>query len=153
MWKTIPTHPNYEVSTFGEVRRVGSVKLLKLSTKLGTHPYQRAHLSTDGKARYISVHRLVLETFVESCPEGHECLHIDDNPRNNKVDNLKWGTPKENHSSIKRKGERNGRARLTVEDVAFIRSFIGPLNELVDRFGVSYGYLKNLRSRITWKHV
>ena len=152
-WKTIPTYPNYEVSSFGEVRRVGSDKPLKLSTKKGKHPYQRAHLCKNGKAKYILVHRLVLETFVGPCPKGYQCLHLDNNPRNNKLDNLRWGTPKENHSTINRNGERNGRAKLTSEDVAFIRSYTGPLKDLVNRFDVSYTYLTNIRAYITWKHL
>ena len=152
-WKVIPTYTNYEVSNLGEVRRVGSAKPLKLDTKKGTHPYQRAHLCKDGKARYILVHRLVLETFVGPCPKGHQCLHLDDNPRNNKLDNLKWGTPKENHSTINRTGEHNGRAKLTKKDVAFIRSYTGPLKDLVGLFNVSYKYICNIRTHTTWKHV
>jgi hypothetical protein len=153
MWKTIPTYPNYEISDLGEVRRVGKAKLLKLTTKQGTHPYQRAHLCINGKSKTCVVHRLVLETFVGPCPESHQCLHLDDNPKNNKLENLKWGTAKENHSTINRKGERNGRAKLTIKDVVFIRSYTGTLKELVERFNVSYKYLANIRSRITWKHV
>lgn len=152
-WKVIPTYPNYEVSNLGEVRRVGSTKPLKLSTKQGKFPYQRAHLCQDGKAKYILVHRLVLEAFVGPCPEGHQCLHLDSNPRNNKLDNLKWGTPEENHSTINRNGERNGRAKLTKQDVAFIRSYTGPLKDLTKLFNVSYKYITNIRARTTWKHV
>ena len=153
MWKTIPTYPNYEVSDLGEVRRIGKARLLKLTTKQGKHPYQRANLCINGKSKTCAVHRLVLQAFVGPCPDGYECLHLDDNPRNNKLENLKWGTTKENHSTINRKGEHNGRAKLTVKDVVFIRSYTGPLKELVECFNVSYQYLANIRSRITWKHV
>lgn len=152
-WKRIPTYPSYEVSNLGEVRRVGSEQPLKLSTKKGRHPYQRAHLCQDGKAKYILVHRLVLEAFVGACPKGHQCLHLDNNPRNNRLDNLKWGTPKENHSTINRQGESNGRARLTTDDVAFIRSYTGPLKDLVAKYDMSYNHITNIRSNIAWKHV
>lgn len=152
-WKVIPTYPNYEVSNFGNVRRVGSTKLLALSTKRGTHPYQRAHLCQDGKARYILVHRLVLEAFIGPCPKGYQCLHLDNNPRNNRLDNLRWGTPKENHSTINRKGERNPRAKLSAENIAYIRSYTGPLIDLVDQFNVSYKHITHIRSNITWKHL
>jgi HNH endonuclease len=36
------------------------------------------------------VHRLVLETFVGLAPEGCECDHIDRNPSNNNLENLRW---------------------------------------------------------------
>ena len=37
------------------------------------------------------MHRLLLETFVGSCPNGMECRHIDGNSTNNSLDNLCWG--------------------------------------------------------------
>lgn len=152
-WKSIPTYPNYEVSNLGQVRNKTTGNLLSLATKKGRHPYQRAHLCQDGKARYILVHRLVLEAFVGPCPKGQQCLHLDSNPRNNRLDNLKWGTPVENHSTINRSGERNGRAKLTADDVIFIREYTGKLRDLVTMFNVSYKYITNIRSNITWKHL
>ena len=107
----------------------------------------------DGEAKYVLVHRLVLETFVGPCPAKHQCLHLDSNPRNNRLDNLKWGTVVENHSTIKRSGENNGRSKLNLDDVIFIREYTGRLKDLVDMFNVSYGYITNIRSNITWKHI
>ena len=150
-WKTIPTYSSYEISNYGQVRRIGSNKNLSASTKKGKHPYQRVHLCKDGKARYLLVHRLVLEAFVGPCPPGYQCLHLDNNPRNNRLDNLKWGTPKENHSTIDRTGEKNGKAKLTLADVKYIRAYTGPLKDLVTQFNVSYKHLTNIRSNITWK--
>jgi hypothetical protein len=55
--------------------------------------------------RYIHVHkgksykvaRLVCEAFHGMpSPQTPYCLHIDENSRNNKPSNLKWGTQKEN---------------------------------------------------------
>ena len=152
-WKVIPTYPNYEISSEGQVRSRITNKKLSLNTKSGRHPYQRVHLSKDGRDRYILVHRLVLEAFVGPCPSGHQCLHLDDNPRNNKVDNLKWGTPKDNCRSIERKGSANPRAKLTPELVKHIRQYSGPLKPLAEELGVSCKYLSNIRSNITWKHL
>jgi hypothetical protein len=152
-WKSIPTYPNYEVSNLGQVKNKASGLILSLSTKKGRHPYQRAHLCCDGKVKYVLVHRLVLETFVGPCPAKHQCLHLDSNPRNNRLDNLKWGTVVENHSTIKRSGENNGRSKLNSDDVIFIREYTGRLKDLVDMFNVSYGYITNIRSNITWKHI
>ena len=43
------------------------------------------------------VHRLVLEAFVGPCPEGMECCHGDGNGCNNRLENLRWDTPRNNH--------------------------------------------------------
>lgn len=152
-WKPIPTYPNYEVSNLGQVKNKLTGRLLSLSTKKGRHPYQRAHLCQDGKSRYLLVHRLVLEAFVGPCQEGQQCLHLDSNPRNNRLDNLKWDTVVENHKTIDRNGEKNGRSKLSADDVIFIKEYTGRLKDLVEMFNVSYGYITNIRSNITWKHL
>lgn len=43
-----------------------------------------------------TVHSLVLEAFVGPCPEGMEARHLDDNPTNNHLSNLVWGSRSEN---------------------------------------------------------
>jgi hypothetical protein len=43
------------------------------------------------------VHRLVCEAFNGPPPSpGLDCEHIDENPRNNRPENLRWATRKEN---------------------------------------------------------
>lgn len=45
----------------------------------------------------MKVHRLVCEAFHGPAPKGMEIvIHIDEDATNNKADNLKWGTQKEN---------------------------------------------------------
>lgn len=41
------------------------------------------------------VHRLVLEAFVGPCPEGMECRHLNGDRSDNRLENLCWGTPKQ----------------------------------------------------------
>jgi hypothetical protein len=63
--------------------------------------YKRINLS-DGQSRksrkkkQLMVHHLVLRAFVGPCPAGMQTRHLDGNPANNRLDNLCWGTPKEN---------------------------------------------------------
>lgn len=79
-----------------------------------------------GYKRYY-IHRLVLLAFVGPCPPGMECCHIDGNPINNRLSNLRWGTRRENMEDRVRHGcdnggIRNGMSRLTVADVVEIRN-------------------------------
>ncbi len=60
------------------------------------------HVVLEGVDR--TVHSLVLETFTGPCPPGMEALHADDNPGNNRLSNLSWGTRSENSYDAIRNG-------------------------------------------------
>lgn len=63
----------------------------------------------------VDVHRLVALTFIPN-PENKPCVcHANDNPSDNRVENLWWGTHKENMQDMIRKG-RDGHCR-TIRDV------------------------------------
>jgi hypothetical protein len=54
--------------------------------------------SDEGKWVSVYIHRLVAKSFLEN-PNNHpNVLHLDDNPKNNNLNNLKWGTQSENIS-------------------------------------------------------
>lgn len=50
------------------------------------------------------VHRIVLEAFVGPCPEGMEALHENDDPGDNRLANLTWGTRSDNQHDRVRNG-------------------------------------------------
>lgn len=56
----------------------------------------QVRLKVDGNTFVRFVHHLVLEAFVGPRPEGMRGLHRDDNPFNNSVGNLYWGTAQDN---------------------------------------------------------
>ena len=56
-------------------------------------------LSKEGKLRPVRVHRLVAEAFIPN-PENKPFIdHIDTDSTNNKVENLRWVTAKENSNN------------------------------------------------------
>lgn len=91
-WTTIPSYPDYQVNTFGDIRNRKTGLILKqFSDRYG---YMRVSL---GSINNVYVHRIVCETFY-GLPEGVRCHvnHIDGDRKNNNVLNLEWCTPSEN---------------------------------------------------------
>ena len=152
-WEPIAGFSNYEISEDGNVRNIHTGHILKHNIKKGNAPYHRVHLSEKGRATYKLVHRLVLETFVGPCPEGMQTLHHDDDPNNNCLSNLSWGTPIDNHKTIDRKGENNGKCRLTPDDVRAIRQSDEPYRVIAARFNITTGYVSTIKINRTWKHL
>lgn len=111
------------------------------------------------RGKSLHVHSLVLQSFAGDPPPGCECLHIDGNPANNRLENLRWGTRLENvrdsitHGTVAR-GERNGTAKLNAEAVSAIRSaYAGggvSLLELGRQFGVSATAVQHVVTFKTW---
>ncbi len=111
IWIDIPNHIDiYQVSNIGRVRsldRLDSLgrrrrgQILKLRLK---DDYSYLFLHENGRPKYHSVHRLVLETFKEPCPEGMECCHNNNNRSDNRLENLRWDTKSNNALDRKKHG-------------------------------------------------
>ncbi len=96
MWKDIPGHEGrYQASDEGKVRSLIG-KNPKVLSPCFLKGYEAVGIAHGGKSKLITVHRLVLMTFVGVCPEGKEARHIDGDNRNNRIENLEWATHLEN---------------------------------------------------------
>lgn len=107
-WKVIPGYGNYEVSSFGKVRNKKTGRILKPHGKGG---YLHVGLSSSGKGKSTSVHRLVALTFLENADNKAHVNHKDKNRSNNNINNLEWCTPLENNvhkcASLEQKTNQN----------------------------------------------
>lgn len=108
LWNPIPAYEAlYEVSNEGEVRSIAYLssrtnriiprhapRMLRQET---SHDgYKRVVLSSNGIHRHFSVHRLVAMAFVPNPYKMPQINHIDENPANNRADNLEWCSGKQN---------------------------------------------------------
>ena len=102
-WKQIKGFPNYEVSTYGNVRNVKTGKILKQNKR--PNGYLIVFLYNNGKRQLLSVHVLVAKAFLPDTghnPDGtlmvghHEVNHKDQNKKNNNLLNLEWTDHKYN---------------------------------------------------------
>ncbi len=92
-WRPIPGWEGlYQVSDHGRVRSLRTGKILKA----GMNRRHRHVALCSGGGKSFRVHRLVMEAFVGPLPEGMEVRHLDDDPDNNRLSNLVYGTRSEN---------------------------------------------------------
>jgi len=167
-WRAVVGFPEYEVSSDGRVRRVipfdvGRYKNreipFELKQQISTNKYPRITLTRKGNKTHHSVHRLVLTSFIGSCPDGHEAAHEDGDRSNNNLSNLSWKRPidnaadKERHGTMVR-GTRHWSAKLTEEQATEARNAVfgyGDRVKMSVKFGVSVAAIKNIRAGKTWK--
>lgn len=104
------------------------------------------------------VHTLVLEAFVGPAPSNHMCRHLDGTRDNNRLENLRWGTNRENVADrirhgvpVGTKGELHPRAKLTVTDVVAIRASDETNPKCAKRYGISQHQVSGIRRGYYWK--
>ena len=158
MW--IDFSEKYEVSDEGHVRNKKTGRVLK--EFIGKDGYLRTQF--EGKTR--TVHRVVASAFIAR-PDGKLFVnHKDGNKQNNAVANLEWCTRCENirhafeHGLIpNRKGTKNGRCKLTYEEVSFILENYIPGNKeygakaLAKEFGVAPQTISAVASGQNWRRL
>ena len=120
-WKPIKICSVFAVSNYGRVKRIkpgGTRAIVGKIMKLYTN--SQGYMKVQLQRKNHFVHRLVLEAFVGSCPEGHECNHKNGIKNDNHISNLEWITPSQNtkHSydlGLQPKRKSRGRKWLQLE--------------------------------------
>jgi hypothetical protein len=106
IWKPVPSRPGYLASSLGRILAPpsyaplpnGGYRLYAPDPVYGNAPGGKQHLYLRTKGgQSVTVHRAVCEAFNGPPPfEGAVCMHLDEDAANNRPENLKWGTQKEN---------------------------------------------------------
>lgn len=154
-WHYIPGLEGYQVTATGNIRNSNTGRELKLMTNDGGHLYFLPHRGI----KYFA-HRAVLEAFVGQRPQGMQCRHLNGNPKDNRLENLCWGTAQENsddrrlHGTLP-VGERSGTHKLTEVDVLEIRKLYMKisLRKLAAHYGVSHTAIRRAAIGIKWGYL
>jgi hypothetical protein len=141
---------NYLIHDDGRVQHSETGTVLKpwLAGGRFTVGFQR-----DGKRIDCKIHLLVLLAFVGPPGKNQVAMHLDADPTNNRLSNLKWGTRKENQQQMFL-DEHAHWQKLTAEQVREIRrrkEAGETYKELAEAFGMnSITSIYNICKRITW---
>lgn len=164
-WVDLAEHgyDGYEVSRDGTVRRNTPARGTWVGRVAKPNVLPRSNLRRiQLNGANVMVHHLVLFAFVGPRPEGFECRHLDGDPSNNFVDNLRWGTHTENmedrskHGTLNVRGELNPNAKLTESDVREIRRRVASgetQHKVAGSFDVTPALISAIIRRVIWKHV
>ena len=167
--KTIPNFPDYQITKDGRVwskpRKDTLGHNLKgkwLKSKVNIYGYCEVVLTVNSRKYSCKIHRLVLETYIGSCPKGMQCRHLNGIRTDNRLINLCWGTCKENkQDSIKHEtstqGEKVGTSKLTDDKVRVIRYLRNvakfSLKDIAWQFDVTIATIGYICTGKTWKHL
>ncbi len=148
-WKKIPGFDqNYEVSNMGRVKtlehtiirnngRPQHIRERILKQSLDECGYPQVRL----KGKTAKVHRLIGIAFMGERKEGDVIRHLDGNPQNNNIRNLKYGTPSENLEDCYRyNGYLKKDQKLSREKAREIKEMIYqniPNRSIAKKYGVS----------------
>ena len=166
-WKPIKGYEeHYEVSNYGNVRRIGGKILKPILDR-----YYEVQLCVGGKRKKKRIHLLVAEAFLPQCPGEHgrgrgkyQIDHIDDNCLNNRADNLQWLKHEDNcyfkneetHAfkiQEPHRGSKHGRAKLTETQVRRIKNDNRSHVAVAKEYGVHSSLIGLIRRGRIWKHI
>jgi hypothetical protein len=172
-WRVCPRFNSYEISDCGDLRRRMDLPGLNQSGRR-----LNGFVDTDGYIRYairnnagekvpaIAAHVLVAEAFIGKKPgNNYEVAHGNGSRLLNVPGNLRWAKSIDNHADRKSHdtdaaGMRNGRAKLTDDEIRYIRRRYfeikaerGDVGELDDSFGIHRSQVIRIAKRKAWKHI
>lgn len=168
IWKDVVGYEGrYVVSNFGSVmsldrevvknnrRYVWKSKILSPFVDNG---YLYVNLCDGKLSKKTAVHRIVLIAFVGPPKEGEEACHNNGVRNDARLSNLRWGTQKSNWADkwihgTATFGENSGSAKLTKDQVLYIRNSRASSIKLSNELRVSSSTIRAVRLGVNWKNA
>jgi len=151
-WKEIPgLEGKYSASADGEILSHVNDIILK---PYSYHDRGFLSVSIAGRLSNERVDRMVLMAFIGDADGLHPC-HIDGDVRNNRLDNMKWGTAEEARICLAR-GRKGTGNKLSPKDVHEIRRLHKTglnYSEIARETGISHATISSIIRGLTWAHL
>jgi hypothetical protein len=172
IWKDIEGYEGlYQVSNLGRVKsckrkiktKYGVIRAYKeriLKTNFDAESYGRVCLHKLNCGKLTLVHRLVAEAFILNTTSEENVLHKNGNPKDNRVENLYWGSQKDNaedrerHRKAKNKLHHNCKfPEFIIKTIKFLYRNGIKKPQLSRWFGIKYTTICSICSDRSWKHI
>lgn len=178
IWKDVPDYESlYQVSNLGNVKRLANKVWVEkyegyyrsypeeiLKPILSPSGYYHVNLYKDKKLKTFRINRLVLMAFDRLSEKGEVSMHLDNDKLNNKLENLKWGTCKDNVQQMHKEGRnncingsRNPMAKSSEEEVAKIKILHKynnlSVSEIAKMCNKNYHFVYEIVKNLKWNHV
>jgi hypothetical protein len=109
IWKSINLSAKYQydVSSYGRIRRHN-----KCPERFGQYSYlngcKSKYICVNIDGKIYNLHKIIANAFIPN-PNLYKCvMHLDNNPHNNNIDNLQWGTHSMNIKQCVSDGRHKG---------------------------------------------
>jgi hypothetical protein len=165
IYRLIPNYPDYMAGSDGSIwsrrNKLDPNDWTEMTPSLANTGYLVLNLwDAEGIPTTYQVHSLVMLAFVGPRPYGNEVRHLNGNKLDNRLENLCYGTVRENWQDRWKHGTAVkciSNASVTEEQVREIRKLCEETDltykEIGEKFGVGYGCIQGIASGRTWKHI
>ena len=141
VWKDIKGYEGlYQVSNFGEVKRVKSGLIRKATPN--KEGYLNLSLHKEQRRGYFRINRLVAQAFISNPGNKPQVNHINGVKTDNRVENLEWATGSENIKHSFNKLNRIIHNRKKIRCIELNKIF-DSINEAGDYFNCSMKNISN----------
>lgn len=145
----IPFFEEYFISKCGKVFTNIKKRLLKPCLDKKGYYYISLKCIKTNKSVKHRIHRLVCLTFIGE-PNGLVVRHLNGNSKDNRLENLAYGTQSDNEQDSIKHGTHYRNTKFTIEQVRQIASDRRPYNEIAKDFGTARNYVSDIKSGIFW---
>lgn len=152
--KIVPLIPKIAVSDHGDVFILDDGEWRPKTSRIRNNGYVYIVCMSNGVRKNYPVHQLVLNAFVGPRPYGHFCLHANGIRNDNRLANLRYGTPSENaqdainhgtHPSLHQTGKQRTKFNhITINYMRRLLSSGKDYHEIADHFNISRLYCYQL---------
>lgn len=152
--KGLENFPGYLISDIGRIKSLKQKEEKILTPYLSSNGYYRNTLfDINSKRRYFLIHHLVILAFGPEKPINTTIDHINRNPKDNSIENLRWASKEEQYKNRKKLSKIK---KMELEDVLQIKKMIKEgvsKDQIAKHFNVTVRAIYYINSGKNWGHI